>query len=432
MTKSTARQFESLKIWESFKDRLPWYFAVSTNHMPAKYLIAKCIPSNLDRLSSANEKELWNEHILLTEVFLDKWKKVRTREMPDLSKAVAGGHHPSLLDLSVELANRMLTHCNFCRWNCKVDRSKGTRHGTCQLESTSRVGSYFHHRGEELIFRGIGGSGTIFFTSCNMRCSFCQNGDISTDKDNGIPITPSALALMAWQLRMEGCHNVNWVGGEPTIHLHTIVEAINLLDSFTKPDTRQLKYIQSVKSDDGNYYFDSWQTNSEHAFYQGQLFNCPQLWNSNFFMSQEAMHILRNIMDVWLPDFKFGPGKCAFDISRTPWYWETVTGNLKLVHEWGEDMVIRHLIMPNHIECCTKPVLEWIAKNMPEVPVNIMDQYHPDNLCDPESSKYRERYNDISCACAPEEISLSYQYAKELGLNFEPLLYEKSAAFYEL
>jgi putative pyruvate formate lyase activating enzyme len=328
------------------------------------------------------------------------------------------------MDLNVELAKRMLAHCNFCRWNCKIDRSKGTRHGTCQLESDSRVGSYFHHRGEELIFRGTGGSGTIFFTSCNMRCSFCQNGDISTDKDNGIPITPSTLALMAWQLRMEGCHNVNWVGGEPTIHLHTIVEAISLLDSLNKPDRRQFNYIQSVKADSGGY-FDSWQKNSENAFYQGR-FNCPQLWNSNFFMTREAMNILRNMMDVWLPDFKFGPGKCALDISRTPWYWETVTGNLRLVHDWGEDMVIRHLIMPNHVECCTKPVLEWIAKNMPEVPVNIMDQYHPDNLCDPESSKYRERYNDISRACTAEEITKSYQYVKELGLNFESLSYEKA------
>ena len=387
--------------------------------MPAKYLIAKCIPCNLD-LSSASEGELWSKNSLLTQTFLDMWEKVRVREISVLPRKA---ERPSLMDLSVELANRMLVHCNFCRWNCKVDRSKGTGHGTCQLESTSKIGSYFHHRGEELIFRGTSGSGTIFFTSCNMRCSFCQNGDISTDKDNGIPITPSALAFMAWQLRMEGCHNVNWVGGEPTIHLHTIVEAINLLDSFTSPDPRQLEYIQSVKSDGS--YFDSWQINSEHAFYQGQ-FNCPQLWNSNFFMSQEAMNILRNIIDVWLPDFKFGPGKCALDISRTPWYWETVTSNIKLVHEWGENMVIRHLIMPNHIECCTKPVLEWIAKNMPEVPLNIMDQYHPDNLCNPESSKYRERYNDISRTCTPEEITSSYKYAKELGLNFEPLSYEKS------
>lgn len=390
--------------------------------MPAKYLIAKCIPSNLDHLSSASEGELWSESSLLTRVFLDVWAKVKAGEA-NLSSKVKEGR-PSLMDLNVELAKRMLAHCNFCRWNCKIDRSKGTRHGTCQLESTSRVGSYFHHRGEELIFKGTGGSGTIFFTSCNMRCSFCQNGDISTDKDNGISITPSTLALMAWQLRMEGCHNVNWVGGEPTIHLHTIVEAISLLDSLNKPDRRQFNYIQSVKADSGGY-FDSWQKNSENAFYQGR-FNCPQLWNSNFFMTREAMNILRNMMDVWLPDFKFGPGKCALDISRTPWYWETVTGNLRLVHDWGEDMVIRHLIMPNHVECCTKPVLEWIAKNMPEVPVNIMDQYHPDNLCDPESSKYRERYNDISRACTAEEITKSYQYAKELGLNFESLSYEKA------
>jgi putative pyruvate formate lyase activating enzyme len=88
------------------------------------------------------------------------------------------------------------------------------------------------------------GSGTIFFTSCNMRCSFCQNGDISTDKNNGIPITPNLLALMIWQLRMEGCHNINWVGGDPTIHLHTIVQAISILDSFKMPNTNIKKEKQ--------------------------------------------------------------------------------------------------------------------------------------------------------------------------------------------
>lgn len=421
--KSQPRQIESLKIWESFKNRLPWYFAVSKNQMPAKYLIGKCIPCNLD-LSSVTEEELWKENNLLTEAFLDMWKRVKMGEISSLPRKLES---PSLMDLSVEITKRMLSHCNFCLWDCKVDRSKGIKHGTCQLESTSKVGSYFHHSGEEIIFRGTVGSGTIFFTSCNMRCSFCQNGDISTDKDNGIPVSPSALALMAWQLRMEGCHNVNWVGGEPTIHLHTIVEAIKLLDSFREPDPKQLEHIQSVKHDDvvGTHFDASSHIDARHAFYQGH-FNCPQLWNSNFFMSQEAMNILRNIMDVWLPDFKFGPGKCALDITRTPWYWETVTRNIKLVHEWDENIVIRHLIMPNHIECCTKPVLEWIAKYMPEVPVNIMDQYHPDNLCDPYSSKYREHYRDISRPCTLEEITRSYRYAKEIGLNFEPLSYEKS------
>src|SRR5262249_28144799 len=78
----------------------------------------------------------------------------------------------------------------------------------------SRVSSHFHHTGEELFYRGTEGSGTIFFTSCNMRCAFCQNGDISTDKDNGEETDPRTLAAMAWTLRREGCHNINWVGGE--------------------------------------------------------------------------------------------------------------------------------------------------------------------------------------------------------------------------
>ena len=142
-----------------------------------------------------------------------------------LSQAVDG---PSLLELTRELAYRMLAHCNFCPWNCRVDRIAGTKLGACRLASGSRVSSYFHHTGEELFYRGTQGSGTIFFTSCNMRCAFCQNGDISTDKDNGEETDPRTLAAMAWALRREGCHNINWVGGDAVIHLHAIVDAIAL------------------------------------------------------------------------------------------------------------------------------------------------------------------------------------------------------------
>jgi putative pyruvate formate lyase activating enzyme len=436
------RKFESLDIWKQLrngrKSLLPWYFEVSINHMPAKYLISKSISCNITDLRLASEEELWEEHRNLMERFLETWKGVRSGEV-DIISDLNWQQKASIMDLNVELVKRMLTHCNFCHWNCQVDRSvqkdgarKVNKHGTCQLESTSKVSSYFHHRGEELVFRGNMGSGTIFFTSCNMRCSFCQNGDISMDKDNGIPITPNLLALMIWQLRMEGCHNTNWVGGDPTIHLHTIVQAISILDSFKMPNINKnknkeedLNYIKAVKAD--NNYLSTWHMNSEYAFYQKHLFNSPQLWNSNFFMSKETMRILRSLMDAWLPDFKFGPGKCALDLSRTPWYWDTVTNNLRLIHEWGEDFAIRHLIMPNHVECCTKPVLDWIARNMPEVPINIMDQYYPDNLCDSSSSKYRERYSEISRPPTEEEIIRSYQYAKDLGLNFETLSFEKSA-----
>ncbi|MGA9148954.1 MAG: radical SAM protein [Candidatus Nitrosopolaris sp.] len=436
-----SRKFKSLDIWKLLKDGskslLPWYFAVSTNRMPAKYLISKSISCNVTNLRLASEEDLWEEHRRLVETFLETWKGVKSGEVDLMSEPA--WQKTSLMDLNVELVNRMLAHCNFCRWNCQVDRSvqrggagaaKTMKHGTCQLESTSKVSSYFHHRGEELVFRGIMGSGTIFFTSCNMRCSFCQNGDISTDKDNGISITPNLLALMIWQLRMEGCHNTNWVGGDPTIHLHTIVQAISMLDSFKissiKRNKEELNNIEAVKADNYNNYFSNWRMNSEYAFYKKRLFNSPQLWNSNFFMSKETMCVLRSLIDVWLPDFKFGPGKCALDLSRTPWYWDTVTKSLRLIYEWEEDFVIRHLIMPNHVECCTKPVLDWIARNMPEVPINIMDQYYPDNLCDSSSQKYRERYSELARSPTPEEIIRSYQYARDLGLNFEKLSCEKS------
>jgi putative pyruvate formate lyase activating enzyme len=435
--KKESSKFRTLDIWKQLKDGgddLPWYLAVSTNRMPAKYLISKSVFCDITDLTAATEERLWEEHRNLTKIFLETWKEVRL-EKYDVMRTPSNGK-ASLVDLNIELTKRMLKHCNFCRWNCQIDRSvqsveakEAKKHGTCQLESISKVSSYFHHGGEEIIFRGTMGSGTIFFTSCNMRCSFCQNGDISTDKDNGIPITPHLLALMIWQLRMEGCHNTNWVGGDPTIHLHTIVEAIGMLDSLqisTVNKMNKMKQFEYIKSVNYADRFNTTLKNSESAFYQDRLFNSPQLWNSNFFMSNETLHILRSLMDVWLPDFKFGPGKCALDLSRTPWYWDTITNNLKQIHKWDEDLVIRHLIMPNHVECCTKPVLDWIAMNMPDVPVNIMDQYYPDNLCNPSSSKYRERYNEIARSPTEEEIMSSYQYAKGLGLNFEALSYEKS------
>jgi len=408
-----VRGFQDLQVWQQpvVRERLGWYYLVANNLRPAKYLLCRRLPTRLDP-ETAPDAELWTEHDRLTQRFLALFPQIRAggSELADLPLA-----SPNYLDVKAALAQRMLRHCNFCRWNCRVDRRQGAKHGTCQLESESRVGSYFHHRGEELPVRGIHGSGTIFFTSCNMRCVFCQNGDISHDKLNGTPTSPALLALMMWQLRMEGCHNINLVGGEPTIHLHNIVEAIRLL-RFQEPNSEELANVMQAKADS---YVPS-RLNWEHAYYAGE-FNVPILWNSNFFMSPETMQLLRTLVDIWLPDFKFGSDKCAVFLAKTPWYWETVTRNLALVYEWGDDMLIRHLIMPNHVECCTKPVLEWIARHTPEALVNVMDQYHPDSF-----AATCERYAEIGGYPTAAEIRRSYHYARELGLCFESLSWEKS------
>ena len=408
-----------LDVWDdqALRRRLEWYREVAANRMPAKALIARRIPAEVE-LDHADETELWRALERQTQPFLQLWARIRDGSR--LPRRTAMG--PSLVDLAAELTQRMLRHCNFCRWDCAVDRGEGTKTGTCQLAADSRVSSYFHHRGEEGVYQGTGGSGTIFFTSCNLRCAFCQNGDISTDKHNGVEMSARQLAAIARQLRLEGCHNVNWVGGDPTIHLHTIVGAIAILsDESFRPSSEDELHILDANSDRWGRY----RTRPELACHGGML-NVPQLWNSNFFMSEPAMLVLRILMDVWLPDLKFGPGPCAVRLSRTPWYWETVTGNLLRIHSWGEDFTIRHLVMPGHVECCTMPILDWIAEHMPDAPVNVMDQYHPDNFCDPRGSKFQSKYADIARRPTADEIRKAFRHAQDLGLAFEALSYERN------
>ncbi len=413
--------FDQLWVWNdpALAASLGWYRDVANNRKPAKFRIARTIPAALS-LDRAPEQALWCELDRLTPIFLERLRRIREHGEA-LGAAPSGAN---LLELCRELAMRMLTHCNFCRWDCGVDRSGGTKLGACKLAAETRVSTYFHHLGEELVYRGLRGSGTIFFTSCNMRCAFCQNGDISTDKDNGTVVDARTLATMAWLLRMEGCHNVNWVGGEAAIHLHTIVAAIALLGGeLARPTRADLVKALPVKSD----HFVLAGPRPGSGAHDGE-FNAPMLWNSNFFMTAEAMKILRLLMDVWLPDFKFGPGRCAVSLSRTPWYWETVTENLALIDDWGEDFTIRHLVMPNHVECCTYPILDWIAETMPGAPVNIMDQYHPDTFCDPCNPKYLERYQPLSRRLTPDELDASLGRARELGLKFETITLEKQAS----
>jgi putative pyruvate formate lyase activating enzyme len=147
---------------------LSWYLDVAENRRPAKFRIAATLATDVDPTASS-EEVLWAELNRLIPIFVARREAIRAgAPLPEASKG------PSLLELCRELTYRMLAHCNFCPWDCRVDRVAGTKFGACKLASTSRVSSHFHHTGEELFYRGTQGSGTIFFTSCNMRCTFCQ------------------------------------------------------------------------------------------------------------------------------------------------------------------------------------------------------------------------------------------------------------------
>jgi putative pyruvate formate lyase activating enzyme len=139
-----------LKVWDdpAIRGALSWYLDVAENRRPAKFRIAATVPVRLDPAASS-EDVLWAELDDLTPVFLACWQAIRAGA--PLPPAADG---PSLLELCRELAYRMLTHCNFCPWYCRINRVAGTKLGACKLASGSRVSSHFHHTGEELFYRG--------------------------------------------------------------------------------------------------------------------------------------------------------------------------------------------------------------------------------------------------------------------------------------
>lgn len=256
-------------------------------------------------------------------------------------------------------AEENLKKCNFCEWKCGVNRYEEL--GVCSVNIKPKIASFFTHYGEESV---LVPSFTIFFSGCNFHCVFCQNWDISQNIV-GEYIPPEKMARIIE--KRKGIRNVNWVGGEPTPNIHYVLSVLEHMER-----------------------------------------NIPQVWNSNMYMSEDAMEILSGVVDIYLSDFKYGNDKCGLKSSRVKNYFEVVSRNHKIAYEQA-DLLIRHLIMPGHLECCTKKILKWIADNVPNAAVNLMAQYHPDYLA--------YRYPEINRRIRRSEYMAAYQYAKELGLN---------------
>jgi len=367
---------DAVHVWldEDVRKRLSWYYGVMINELPAKYIIAKYVeaednPYKLDYKDLIDVKR--RARRLFEKLFKDARAGKLTLEL--FVKEFRGKPKYSLLDIDIALAKMLANPCRLCERHCMVDRSK--RIGACRLDSRVYVHSWFHHLGEEA---PLVPSGTIFYGGCNFSCVYCQNYDISqTMPRQGEVVDAKKLAWIQRMLRLHGARNINHVGGEPTPSLPTIVESLLHLDV-----------------------------------------NVPQIWNSNMYMTTEVMDILVDIIDLWLPDFKYGNNKCAMKLSAVPRYFDVVTRNLKIAVESGS-MIIRHLVLPSHVECCSLRVLKWIAENLPldRVLVNIMDQYRPEHLV----AKYPRRWPELVRPVYREEVERVYAYASRLGIVYEPV-----------
>ena len=369
---------DAANVWKNHEvcERYWRYKGILDGKNHARYLIVKRIPANIALDEPLNK--LWEEHERLAKTFDDYLEKLdqgelelKTMEIPEVS----------FLDLKEKIAHEILKDCHFCERRCKTNRKDG-KVGFCRLGEESILSSAFLHTGEESV---LVPSGTIFFAGCTFTCVFCQNNDISQEWcddsgeriTGGVVVTPKKVALMAQRLWKEGAKNINFVGGDPTPNLHTIISSLLHMNE-----------------------------------------NITMLWNSNMYQSLESTKLLLELMDFWLPDFKFWENDFAKQMSGINNYREIVLRNIKMAYSEGSgEVLIRHLIMPGRVEKDTYPILEWSAKEVPRALVNLMDQYRPQYLVTRKPDLYRMIYRRIDS----KEWNKAATKADELNILWKPV-----------
>ncbi|KAJ5076739.1 pyruvate formate-lyase activating enzyme [Anaeramoeba ignava] len=295
---------------------------------------------NIEITEETPIEKLWEYHKTLLSKYHESRKKREVNEKEkEKEKAVK---NTSLLDIKCKIAQKILHKCIFCENRCEVNRS--TKIGKCNVQET-RINSIFVHYGEE---PEIIPSLTVFFTGCNLRCVHCQNWDLLNGK-SGTLYTPRELAkaISNFVKRNSKIKNVNFVGGEPTPHLSFILDC--------------LKELSNIYIEDPN------------------LKKIPSIWNSNMYYSEEASELLDGALDFFLADLKYGNDKCAFKVSKRRRYTQIVHRNLLKCNQHA-DLLIRHLVLPGHVECCSKLCANWCFENLGKsVRYNLMFQYRPEH-----------------------------------------------------
>jgi putative pyruvate formate lyase activating enzyme len=256
-------------------------------------------------------------------------------------------HRKGKLAERIAEAKKRLSTCRFCPRCCEIDRLSGER-GFCQTGIKAVVSSYAPHFGEESPLVGSGGSGTVFFTHCNLLCLFCQNFEIS-HLGQGVETDAGQLASMMISLQRQGCHNINFV--TPS---HVVPQILSPLPK---------------------------------AIDMG--LTVPLVYNSSGYDSPETLKLLEGVIDIYMPDFKFWTKESAERYANAPDYPEVARKAILEMHRQVGDLVtdgdgvavkgllVRHLVMPGGLEE-TGEIMRFLARKVSEnTYVNVMDQYRP-------------------------------------------------------
>lgn len=280
----------------------------------------------------------------------------------------------------VEQAYRLVSpQCALCPRLCGTDRVGG-QVGVCRTGALPVVSSHGTHFGEEPPLIGFNGSGTIFFTGCNLECIFCQNYDIS-QCGNGREVSVEELARMMLSLARQGCHNINWV--TPTHQLPQILSALE------------------VAAEAG--------------------LDLPIVYNCGGYESVEALRLLDGIVDIYMPDAKYGSNEVGLRLSGVSDYWDRNREALREMHRQVGDLrtdergiarlglLVRHLVLPGGL-AHTREVMRFLAREISgETYVNVMDQYRP--------SFHAADSAEIARPITPEEHAGAVTIARDEGIR---------------
>ncbi len=271
-----------------------------------------------------------------------------------------------LPDLRLQRAAAHLSDCHLCPFDCGPARAHAQ--GVCRVGVQSYVASEMLHLGEEALLRP---AHAIFFSGCTATCSFCTAARFAFRPTYGAPVTAQQLAARIMQRQAEGARSLCFIGGDPAPHIPLIVETLAVL---------------------------------------GERRRIPAVFNSNFYLTAAALELLAGCIDIYLPDLKFGPAagpaSCGERIGGMPDYWRVVTGCIGRVQSAGRRLLVRHLLMPGHFACCTRPALEWLA-SLPGIEVSLLTQY----IAPPQA------HAELAGALQPAEVAQARELAQTLRLQ---------------
>lgn len=276
-----------------------------------------------------------------------------------------------------------LADCRVCPRDCGVDRL-ADRTAACKTGRYAQAASCFPHFGEEDCLRGWNGSGTIFFSMCNLRCVFCQNFDIS-QASRGQEVNAVELAALMLDLQESGCHNINFVTPE-----HVVPQVLEGLVVAVEAGLR-----------------------------------LPLVYNTSAYDSMESLRLLDGVVDIYMPDFKFWDSALSLRYLKAKDYAEAARRTIKEMHrqvgplkfdERGlarRGVLVRHLVMPGFLDE-TRCILHFLAEEIgPDTYVNVMAQYYP------AGKVSKEKYTEINRPVTTPEYEAAVQMARDLGLRLD-------------